>query len=118
VHRRIFSVRTRFCSLDRAGAAAGFDRGQAEARADLQAGRPLLAAHSGRRGNFGLAARRAEPREVSLAQAAPGATALQGLAVALANKMARVASVLPAAAHVGRLSLRQLPKGSAMGGYG
>jgi transposase len=41
-------------------------------------GRPLFAAHSRRRRDFRLAARHAEPREVSLAYAAPGATALQG----------------------------------------
>jgi transposase len=72
------SVGTRFRGLDRAGAAPGFDRGQAEARADLQAGRSLLAAHSDRRGNCRAAARPGESREISLAHATPGAAPLQG----------------------------------------
>ena len=55
-----------------------FDRGQAEARADLQAGRPLLAAHSDRRGDFRAAARPGESREISLADATAGAATLQG----------------------------------------
>ncbi len=71
-------VGTRFRGLDRAGAAAGFDRGQAEARTDLQTGRPLLAAHSRRRGDRRIAARPGESREVSLAHATPGAATLQG----------------------------------------
>ena len=71
-------VGTRFRGLDRAGAAAGFDRGQAEARTDLQAGRSLLAAHSRRRGDRCVAARPGESREVSLAHATPGAATLQG----------------------------------------
>src|SRR6195256_2092986 len=66
-------VGTRFRGLDRAGAAAGFDRGQAEARTDLQAGRSLLAAHSRRRSDRCVAARPGESREVSLAHATPGA---------------------------------------------
>jgi Transposase len=72
------SVGTRFCGLDRAGAAPGFDRRQAETRADVQAGRPLLAAHSRRRGDRRVAARPGESREVSLAHATPDAAALQG----------------------------------------
>ena len=55
-----------------------FDRGQAEARTDLQAGRSLLAAHSRRRGDRCVAARPGESREVSLAHATPGAATLQG----------------------------------------
>src|SRR5882672_9188614 len=60
------------------GAASGFNRGQAEARSDLQAGRPLPAAHSHRRGDCGVAARPGESWEISLAHSTPGATALQG----------------------------------------
>ena len=71
-------VGTRFRGLDRAGAAPGFNRGQTEARADLQAGRPLLAAHSRRRGDCRVAARPGESREISLAHATPGAATLQG----------------------------------------
>ena len=55
-----FSVGAQFCGLDRTGAATGFNRGQAEAWAHLQARRPLLAAHSCRRRAFRLAARQAE----------------------------------------------------------
>ncbi len=68
----------RFRGLDRAGAAPGFDRGQAEARADLQAGRPILAAHSCRRGDCRVAARPGESWQVSLAHATPRAATLQG----------------------------------------
>ena len=58
--------RPRFRGLDRAGSRARSDRGQAEARADLQAGRPLLAAHSDRRGDCRVAARALEnPWEIS-----------------------------------------------------
>jgi hypothetical protein len=49
--------------------APGFNRGQAEAGADLQAGRPLLAAHPHRRGDFRATARPGEPREISVAHA-------------------------------------------------
>ena len=55
-----------------------FDRWQAEARTDLQAGRSLLAAHSRRRGDRCVAARQGESREVSLAHATAGAATLQG----------------------------------------
>ena len=72
------SVGARFRGLDRAGAATGFNRGQAEAWADLQAGRPLLAAHSRRRSDFRVAARPGESWEVSLAHATPGAATFQG----------------------------------------
>ena len=74
----VFPVGTRFRGLDRAGAATGFNRGQAEARTDLQAGRPLLAAHSRRRSDFRVAARPGESWEVSLAHATPGAATFQG----------------------------------------
>src|SRR5271168_3496803 len=59
-------------------AAPGFNWGQAEARGDLQAGRPLLAAHSRSRGDCRVAARPGESREISLAHATPGAATLQG----------------------------------------
>ena len=74
----VFPVGTRFRGLDRAGAATGFNRGQAEARADLQAGRSLLAAHSRRRSDRRVAARPGESWEVSLAHATPGAATFQG----------------------------------------
>ena len=54
------------------------NRGQAEARTDLQAGRSLLAAHSRRRSDFRVAARPGESWEVSLAHATPGAATFQG----------------------------------------
>src|SRR5262245_4201483 len=44
----------------------------------IQGGRPLLAAHSRRRGDRCVAARPGEFREVSLAHATPGAATLQG----------------------------------------
>jgi transposase len=56
-----FRVGARFCGLDRARAAARFDRRQAEARADLKAGRSLFATHSGRWCPRGLALRETEP---------------------------------------------------------
>src|SRR5664279_4809040 len=46
--------------------------------AELQAGRPLLAADSRRRGDCGAAACPGEPWEISLAHATPGAATLQG----------------------------------------
>jgi hypothetical protein len=49
---------------------------KAEAWADLQAGRPLLATHSRRRGDRRVAACPGEPWEISLAHATPGAAAL------------------------------------------
>ncbi len=71
-------VGARFRGLDWARAAPRFDRRQAEARADLQAGRSLFATHSRRWRSCGLALREAEPRKISLAHAASGATTLQG----------------------------------------
>jgi transposase len=56
-----FSVGARFRGLDRAGAATRFNRGKAEARADLQAGRPVSETHSRRWGAFCVAARQGEP---------------------------------------------------------
>ena len=90
-----FPVGARFCGLDRAGAATGFDRGQAEAWADLQAGRPLSAAHSCRRGAF-----RACGAPSRIPEKYPWLTQLLArrpfkvVAVALANKMARIAWAL------------------------
>ena len=94
-----------------------FDRGQAEARTDLQAGRSLLAAHSRRRGDRCVAARPGGSREVSLAHATPGA--------ATPSRSWRWRSPTrwrawpgrcwPMVAPIGRLSLLKLPKGARRG---
>ena len=56
-----FSIGARFRGLDRAGTATRFDRRQAEARADLQAGRPISETHSRRRSACCVATCQAEP---------------------------------------------------------
>jgi transposase len=73
-----FRSGTRFCSLGRAGAPTRFNRRQTEAWADFQAGRPLPATPSRGRCACSIAARQAEPAELSLAGAAPGAATVQG----------------------------------------
>ena len=55
-----------------------FDRRQTEARAYLQAGRPLFATHSGGRSPCGVEARATEAGEVSLAHAASRPQTVQG----------------------------------------
>ena len=55
-----------------------FNRRQTEARADFETGRSLLAAHSCGRRACRIAARQAEPGEISLADAAAGAAPVQG----------------------------------------
>jgi transposase len=68
----------RLCSLDRAGATTNVDRGEAEARTDLQTGRPLPAAHPGGRRGFCPAPGEASSREVSLDHPDAVAAAIQG----------------------------------------
>ena len=110
------SVGTRFRGLDRARAATGFNRGQAEAWADLQAGRSLLAAHSHRRSDFRVAARPGESWEVSLAHATPGAATFQGRGGgARQQDGAHGVALLAMVAPIGRLSLLKLPKGARRG---
>jgi len=111
------SGRPGFGGLDRARTAAGFDRRQAEARSDLETGRSLFATHSGGRSPCGVEARATEAGEVSLDHAASRRKPFKVVAVALANKMARIAWALLvkgalSAACTGGSSLR----GLAMGG--
>ena len=75
--------------------------GASGSSADLQAGRPLLAAHSCRRGHCRVAALPGESWEVSLAHNSSPAT-FKVVAVALANKMARTAWAL--LAHGGTIT--------------
>ena len=87
-------VGARFRGLDWARAAPRFDRRQAEARADLQAGRSLFATHSRRWRHAGLALREAEPRKYPWLTQLLARRPFKVVAVALANKMARMAWAL------------------------
>ena len=73
-----FSIGSRLCGLDRNRATPRFDRRQAEARAYLQAGRPLFATHSGGRSPCGIETRAAAAGEVSLAHTASRPQTVQG----------------------------------------
>ena len=71
-----------------------FDRRQTEARADLQAGRPLFATHSGGRSLCGIETRAQQPEKYPWLTQLLARKPFRVVAVALANKMARIAWAL------------------------
>ena len=71
-----------------------FDRRQAEARSDLETGRSLFATHSGGRSPCGVEARATKAGEVSWLTQLLARKPFRVVAVALANKMARIAWAL------------------------
>ncbi len=87
-------IRSRLRDLDRGRAATGLDRRQAEARACFQARRPLSATHSRRRSPRGSPTRQTASGQVSLADQLSARRPFKVVAVALANKMARIAWAL------------------------
>ena len=77
-----------------AGAARGFDRWQAQGWADLETGRPLFAAHSGGGARAVLKLARQKPEKYPWLTQRLARQPFKVAAVALANKMARVAWAL------------------------
>ena len=71
-----------------------FDRRQAKARADLEAGRSLFASHSGGRSPCGIETRATAAAEVSPAHTAPRPQTVQDRGGGTSNKMTRIAWAL------------------------
>jgi len=77
---KVFRCGRDFAAWIGLGTTRGVDRRQAEAWADLQTRRPLLAAHPCCRRPFGASSSQTSPGEVSLADAASGPPPIQGRA--------------------------------------
>jgi transposase len=102
-----FRSGARFCDLHWAGPATRFDWGKAETGADLQAGGPVLAADPGCRRSFYVAQCQAQSGEISVGHSLLARRPFKVVAIALANKRARVAWALLAKGGTYRLDLRR-----------